>query len=312
MGEGRQIGMADGRMRRTAALLSATALLAACQAQARPRLTPVAHPATHPAGTTQPPTATPPPTTPPNVRSLVTHRLAAIARRLPPGAISVAALNTRTGAAYHWDARRAMWTGSVYKLFVLEALLLQRQDSGGWLSESELADATAMIEQSDNQAGYRMYLDVGGSAALVAAAKRLGLRHTMIGRADPALTTMDARDGITLLRDLVRNGPLTAQSRAFVLSLMRDVQADQRWGVGAVADRDDRFANKNGWMQVDNDNGPGEDDDDRWLVDSLGIVRVQGQRVLMAIFTKHNPDCYTGIDLVQKLARTSAPAVLQR
>jgi beta-lactamase class A len=306
---------AVGPVRRTAALFSAAALLAACQAHARPRLTPLAHPATHPAGTTQAPTATPPPTPtarPSSARSVVTHRLAAIARRLPPGAISVAALNTRTGDTYEWGARRVMWMGSVYKLFVLEALLLQRQDSGGWLSGSELADVTAMIEQSDNRAGYRMYLDVGGSAALAVAAKRLGLRHTRIGRADPALTTTDARDGITLLRHLVRGGPLSAHSKAFVLTLMRDVQADQRWGVGAVADRDSRFANKNGWMQVDNDNGPGEDDDDRWLVDSLGIVRVHGQRLLMAIFTKHNPDCYTGIDLVQTLARTSAPAVLQQ
>src|SRR5262249_54854026 len=127
VGEGRQTGMAMSRMRRTAALLSAAALLTACQAHARPRLTPVAHPATHPAGTTQAHAATPPPTptpSPASVRSGVTHRLAAIARRLPPGAISIAALNTRTGAAYDWDARRAMWTGSVYKLFVLEALLL--------------------------------------------------------------------------------------------------------------------------------------------------------------------------------------------
>jgi beta-lactamase class A len=305
--------MARRAWRTAAAVLTATTLLAACHSAQRAALAPAtvspttAFAALPSAPATSP--ATSPTRQPPRPSVLVTRKLTAIAAQLPDGALSVAAVNLRTGAAYRFGERRGMWAGSVYKLLVLEALLLERQHGDTWFSSYELADITAMIEQSDNKAGYRMFLDAGGSIAIAAAAKRLGLRSIRLGVADPALTTMDARDGITLLRRLVSPGPLSARSQAFVLSLMRNVQADQRWGVGVVADRGTTFANKNGWMDVGDDNGPGEDDGDQWLVNSLGIVRVHGQRVLMAIFTKHNPDCYTGIDLVQKLARVVVQAV---
>jgi beta-lactamase class A len=254
-------------------------------------------------------TAAPTPPPPPSAAAVATRRIAALAAGLAPGAISVAVLNARTGARYSWRGTSGMWTGSVYKLFVLEALLLQRQGSSGWFSASDYSDITAMIEQSDNAAGYRMYLAAGGSAGLVTAARKLGLRHTSIGLADPALTTMSASDGVRLLHDLVAPGPLDTHSRAFVLGMMRNVQADQRWGVGVLADRHTTFANKNGWMDVDDDNDPAEDDGDRWLVDSLGVVRVHGQPLLVAVFTRHNPDFESGVRLVEKLARLIGPAV---
>jgi beta-lactamase class A len=228
---------------------------------------------------------------------------------MAPDAISVAALNTRTGARFTWRGTSGMWSGSVYKLLVLEALLLQRQGSDAWLLASDYTDITTMIEQSDNAAGYRMYLAAGGSTGVEAAARKLGLRHTTMGLADPSLTAMSAGDGVRLLHDLVFPGPLDKRSRAFVLDLMRNVQADQRWGVGVLADHGSSFANKNGWMDVDDDNTQGEDDDDLWLVDSLGVVRVHGQQLLVAVFTRHNPDFESGVRLVEKLARLIRPAV---
>jgi hypothetical protein len=189
-------------------------------------------------------------------------------------------------------------------------VLLERQQSGGWFSSSELVDITAMIEKSDNKAGYRMYLDAGGKGALEATAQRLGMKHTVIGATDPTFTTTSGADGLKLLACLVGAGPLTRRSQAFTLSLMRSVQADQRWGAGSLADHGTTFAIKNGWLQVDDDNGPGEDDGSRWLVNTLGIVRMHGRALLVSIFTEHNPDRDTGIRLVEHLARVAAPAVL--
>jgi hypothetical protein len=298
--------------RTAAAVCAAAALVSACGSGAVSTGTPAARPSTaDPHSSASAPATTSAPTRkPPNVRATVERRLAAIAGRLPAGSISVAARNTVTGASFRYGETRGMWTGSVYKLLVLETLLLRCQDNRTWLSDYEVADAATMIEKSNNRAGYRMYLDAGGSTALAAGAKRLGLRHTRIGRSDPALTTTDAGDGIRLLQHLVTGGPLDARSKAFVLNLMRWVQADQRWGVGVVADRGTAFANKNGWMRVGNTNGPGEQDDRRWLVNSLGVVRVGGQRLLISIFTRHNPDRDTGIELVQTLARAITPAVV--
>jgi beta-lactamase class A len=264
-------------------------------------------PGTPVAATSATSTPAPPPRDPRLVARAAMMRLE---RRLPADAISVAVRDEDTGASYFYGARSGMWTGSVYKLLVLEALLLERQEDGDWFSSGELADITAMIEHSDNAAGYRMFLDAGGSTALAATARRLGMRHTRIGVSDPTFTTTSAYDGLAMLRCLVEPGLLDRHSRLFVLSLMHAVESDQRWGVGVLADRGTTFANKNGWLSVDDTNGPGEDDDGRWVVSSVGIVRVHGERLLVSIFTKHNPDFDDGVRLVERLARLAAPAVL--
>jgi hypothetical protein len=108
-----------------------------------------------------------------------------------------------------------------------------------------------------------------------------------------------------LLQNLVRPsaGPLTAASRAYVLGLMRNVEPDQRWGVGVSADPGTDFANKNGWLSVDNDNG-------RWLVNSTGVVSIHGQLVLMVVLTQHDSAFQGGIDLVQALAHALVPLVV--
>lgn len=230
-----------------------------------------------------------------------------LAKHEPSGAISVAAVNTDTGARFVAGAKGGMWTASAYKLFVLETLLWQR---GGPPTGEEADLAVPMIEQSDNLAAWDLYQDVGGRPALVSAAQRFGMTHTVPGSIDPTLTTSCATDYLHLLHNLVdKGGPLSASSKAYALNLMRNVEADQRWGVGVVADKGSVFYNKNGWLSIDNSNPPGETDDGLWAVTSAGIVRVHGQQVLMAVFTRHQPDMGAGVQLVQRLARAIAPAV---
>lgn len=297
-----------------AAVLSAAVLLAGCSGTTTGSVTRTGPASASSAVSTPPGTpvaATSSPTPPgPSPRQVASERLVALGRQFADETISAAVRDEDTGATFAYGARHGMWTGSVYKLLVLEALLLERQASGSWFDSGELADITAMIEHSDNAAGYRMYLDAGGSAALAHAAHRLGMRHTRIGVSDPTFTTTSGRDGLAMLRCLVEPGPLDRRSRSFVLSLMRAVESDQRWGVGVVADRGTSFVNKNGWLSVDDTNGPDEDDDGRWVVSSVGIVRVHGHRLLVSIFTEHNPDFESGVRLVERLARIVAPAVL--
>lgn len=237
--------------------------------------------------------------------------LSRLAAQRPPGGVSVAALNTKTGKQFSYGMTSGMRTGSVAKLFLLEAVLLQHQDAGTPLSDYELSLATPMIENSDNKAEYSLFLNSGGNETLEDAFPRLGLKHTVPGVSDPALTTTDATDGVRLVQNLVRsNAPLNSYSRSLALGLMRNVQSDQRWGVSAVADPGTPVALKNGWLSVDNNNGPGENDDGRWLVNSVGVVTVHGQQVLLAAFTQHGPDYASGIKLVESLVKTITPAVV--
>jgi beta-lactamase class A len=198
-----------------------------------------------------------------------------------------------------------MLTGSIVKLYILETLLLQEQGGGG-LTSGQQATATLMIENSDNTAAETLFEDAGGRSALVTSGPQLGLKDTVPGPGDYwGLTATCATDYITLLQNLVRptGGPLTAASQAYVLGLMRNVEADQRWGVGVTADAGTDFANKNGWLSVDNDNG-------LWLVNSTGVLTIDGQQVLMVVLTQHDPDFQTGINLVQALAKALVPLVV--
>ncbi|MDT4920516.1 MAG: hypothetical protein QOI15_1418 [Pseudonocardiales bacterium] len=297
------------------AALAAAAMLSACTTagsavRTAPDSTSTSAAGTSPASSSPDPTTSAPTPPPPPPRKVAKQTLAKIARRLPAGAISIAVRDEKSGDTFVYGARRGMWTASVYKLLVLETLLLERQDTNSWFSSGELDEITRMIEQSDNVAGYDLFLDAGGSGALAAAAHRLGMRHTVIGQTDPTFTTTSGADGLALLDSLVDRGPLNARSQAFALGLMRSVESDQRWGVGVLADPGTTFANKNGWLGIDNSNGPGEDDDGLWVTNSLGVVRVHGRPLLVALFSRHNPDLDSGIRLIQRLARVAAPAVL--
>ncbi len=235
--------------------------------------------------------------------------VAALIASQPADAVSVAALNVSTGATFAAGATSGMWTASDYKLFVLETLLLNEQDSGG-LTQSQQAEAVPMIEESDNAAGYDLFLAAGGSAALTAAAATFGMTNTVVGRTDPTFTTTSGSDYLKLLGNLVdADSPLNAASRAYILNLMTHVESDQRWGVGVVADAGSAFANKNGWLSIDNSNGAGEDDDGLWAVNSVGVVTVDGQQLLLAVFTRHQTSMDAGVSLVQALTSALTPTV---
>ncbi|SHH41306.1 Beta-lactamase class A [Jatrophihabitans endophyticus] len=236
-------------------------------------------------------------------RSVLDTTLAAAA----PGTLSVAAVDTETGTRYRGGDRDGHWLASVYKLLVLEALLLRHQDAGTAPTADEAEAARAMIEHSDNRAGYRLYTRVGGAGALADTARRIGLTDLGTGRSDPAFTRTGAAGCVRALRALTRPGELSAPSRRFALDLLHAVATDQRWGVGAAADGDD-FANKNGWLSVDDGNGSGEDDGGRWIVNSVGIVPAGGHQVVVAVLTQHQPSYAGGVALVRRLARLAVAA----
>lgn len=222
---------------------------------------------------------------------------------LPPGSVSIAAQNLATSRNYRHEGGTRVRTASVIKLDILETLLLRRQDSGEALSDAETAQATAMIENSDNDAATDLWNDVGGAAGLRSAGARLGAPNTSPD-ADGywGLSTTDADDQLNLLRDLVGPGPLTPASQGFALGLLRQVEADQVWGVSAIADPGSGPALKNGWLPIDDDNG-------LWAIGSVGIVQLHGQRVLVAVLTEHDDSQQDGENLTESLVRALAPAL---
>jgi hypothetical protein len=237
-------------------------------------------------------------------------RITSLIQSVPDRAAFVAALNTTTRAQYLTGSTAGNWTASCYKLVLVEILLLQHQQQGTSITDDEASDATAAIEHSDNMAGYQLWLDVGRNPGMQQAMPTLGLTHAVAEGSDPTFTKLTGPDTLALLDNLVDpRSPLDAESRSFTLGLMRAVEPDQRWGVGAAADPQTTFANKNGWLSIDNSNGPGESDDGRWVVNSFGIVTIAGHQVLLAVFTEHQASFAAGVKLVETLAKAVRPLV---
>lgn len=222
-----------------------------------------------------------------------------------PGTVSVAAVNLATGVRYASGSTHGQWIASAYKLLLVECLLLREH---GNLSDGERSDAALAIEQSDNLAGYRLYDDLGGQPGMMEQLRRLGVKHFSPGLYDPTLSTTSASDLVQALRALVDPAPLSAASRSYVLNLLGQVEADQRWGVGAATTSGDALT-KNGWLSIDDDNPAGETDDGLWAVNSMGIVNVHGHKVLMAVMTQHNDDFGDGVSRVERLAKLLAVVV---
>lgn len=216
------------------------------------------------------------------------------------------AVDTADGATFRYGSTQGMLCASIAKLYILETLLLVHQDAGTALGEENTELATEMIENSDNDAANDLYSEIGEGRALRKAAAALHVEHTTPG---PGIywgfTRTNAADFVALLANLVSAGPLHAPARRFALQLLSHVESDQRWGIGSVADRGTTFYNKNGWLAA-------SPDANRWAVNSVGIVTVRGQRLLMAVLTQHGPDFDSGVELVNDLARVTATAVTTR
>jgi beta-lactamase class A len=229
------------------------------------------------------------------------HTISGVVGSVPDGAAAVAAADLTTGASVVQGSTKPIWTASLYKLLVLETLLRQ----GGPLSGSQLDQARIMIEQSDNEAGYALFEQAGGNDALRSTMKALGMTDSVADADDPTFTRLTASDALQLAHALVKPGPLSSASQQQALGLMRNVITGQRWGVGVVADRNTDFANKNGWLSVDDTNGGGNDDNGRWIVTSVGVMTVHGHQVIVAALTEHNADQQDGIDAVETMARAA-------
>jgi hypothetical protein len=237
-------------------------------------------------------------------QAAVAAAVAPLAAGRPANSVSLAALDATTGLRVGWGAGTGMTTASVFKLLLLEGYLLQNQDRGQEPGEGAHDALTSMVEASDNDAADQVYAALGGDSGVASDLKRLGLSATALGPRDQwGLSTTGAPDQLTALVDLVSpQSPLSSSSRAYALGLMGAVEADQRWGVGAAADPGTDFANKNGWLNLDDDGG-------RWVVSSVGVVVVGGHQVLLAVLTQHDADLADGTDLVESLSRAAATAL---
>jgi hypothetical protein len=185
-------------------------------------------------------------------------------------------------------------TASIVKVDILETLL-HRTD--GHLTEDQRETATSMIENSNNDSATDLWNQDGGAPGVHAYNDDVGLKQTA-PNVDWGLTTTSASDQVTLVRLLLRsNNLLTNSGRHFQRTLMRNVEADQRWGISAGPPKTAVVGIKNGWLPV-------TEDHNLWAVNSIGWVRANGKHYVIAVITQHQPSMDYGVDTIQHVART--------
>jgi Beta-lactamase enzyme family len=184
-------------------------------------------------------------------------------------------------------------TASIVKVDILETLLHR---TGGKLTEDQRETATAMIENSDNDAATDLWNQDGGAAGVHAFNDLLGLQQTT-PHIDWGDTTTSAADQVTLVRALLEHSALlTDSARRFQRTLMRHIEADQQWGISGGVPSTAIYGVKNGWLPVNEDHG-------LWAVNSIGWVRGDGKAYEIAVITQHDPTKAYGIQSIQHIAQ---------
>ncbi|MFI5792688.1 serine hydrolase [Streptomyces sp. NPDC051677] len=219
-----------------------------------------------------------------------------------PGAaaVSVAVLDmdSGNGATY---GEGVFDTASIVKADILATLLLQAQDADRGLTAAEKSYATAMIENSDNDAASALWRTIGKAAGLDAANERFGLTDTE-GGDDMlwGLTQTTAADQLALLQQVFGDDSLLSEaSRTYLKGLMGQIAVGQRWGVSAAADGAS-WALKNGWLPRSTTG--------LWDINSIGRVTVDGHDCLLAVLSNGNATQAAGISLVEAAAEAAVSA----
>ncbi|MET7952263.1 serine hydrolase [Micromonospora sp. NPDC005324] len=212
------------------------------------------------------------------------------------GHLAMAMLDRQGGARVTVDVRKFQ-TASIVKVNILAALLLREQMRNRDLSSGARRLAEAMIVASDNDAASTLWREIEGQRGLAAANRTLGLRETR-PNTQWGLTTTTAADQIRLLTVMTTpNGPLKTPNCRFILELMGRVNPDQQWGVtaGAEANNIESYV-KNGWTTVTEDNN-------RWLVNSIGRIVEPDRDWLIAVLSDHHVSQEEGIRVVENATR---------
>ncbi|MFD4873592.1 serine hydrolase [Streptomyces sp. NPDC058420] len=215
--------------------------------------------------------------------------------------VSVAVLDLTSGeSAAYGDG--TFDTASIVKVDILAALLLQAQDAGRTLTATEKSYATTMIQNSDNDSATALWNLIGTADGLDAANKTFGLTGTT-GGAGPlwGLTQTTAADQLTLLQQVFGDdSKLSAASQSYIQGLMKEIEADQQWGVSAAADGS-KWALKNGWLARSTTG--------LWDVNSIGrVTGTDGDEYLVAVLSNGSTTQAKGITLIEAAAKAGVAA----
>lgn len=209
--------------------------------------------------------------------------------------VTAAVYDARTGQTWAYRPTVALTTASVVKVDILEALLARAQSAGADLTATQQTMATAMIEQSTNNAANDLWDTLGGASVVGQYNDRVGLTGTDLNALGYwGLSTTTALDQVRLVREVAfPNAVLGPASRVYATALMQHVVPYEDWGVSSGVPNGVSVALKNGWDPITG----------TWEINSDGWITGGGADYVLSVLCWGAVTETAGIDSVDGLAR---------
>lgn len=206
--------------------------------------------------------------------------------------VSVGVYDANTGKTYTYNPSKTYYTESVVKMSMLADVLYRKIP----ITSYENSLLTRMIENSNNSAASTIWRQLGSEQGVQPFFRKVGMTNTIAGTGGWwGRTTTTVSDQLTMMKYFAYpNSLLTNAQRAYGLNLMRNVQADQRWGTGYGVPSGVSIALKNGWVTS---NPPS-----KLFVNSVGYINGQGKSYVIAVLTTNNKSLSYGIETINKIS----------
>jgi hypothetical protein len=194
------------------------------------------------------------------------------------------------GKYYYYNDQSSFIVASSVKVPIMLTLLTQIEQQGRPPTSSEMYLLTTMIENSNNDSAQLLFDEVGGAPGLTAYMQQIGVAGLNPNADAWGWSTITPQAMVQLLTLLVTGRILTPQDRSLALNLMENVESDQQIGVGSTAPAGATVALKDGWV-----GGP----DNRWVMNSSGIVTLGHETYIISVYTTSLDDLPQGWDITE-------------
>jgi hypothetical protein len=219
------------------------------------------------------------------------------------GAVAVGVIDLTTGEQALYQAGTQFRAASIMTADILAALLIRHQQAGTSVTSDQAHLVTAMMQSDSGPAAAGLWRAIGRGNGVASANHLLKLSHTISGSGDQwDLTSTTVADQLALLTDLTSaRSPLPSAARDYVLGLLADGPASERWGVAAAASGGAGHPVVTAYAV-----GGGQPDGQLWDVNSIGVVTHAGQLLLIAVLSSHSPTEAAGRSLASAAAAAAA------
>jgi beta-lactamase class A len=199
---------------------------------------------------------------------------------------------------YTYQEHQQFIAGSAMKVPIMLAFLNMLEQQGREPGDEELTLLTTMIENSDNDAASTLYFDeMNGADSITQLLNEQGI-DGLTPSANAWGYSLITPQAMADLLTLLQQGKILNQShRVLALSLMEQVEQDQRVGVGDTAPAGTTVAMKNGWVV---------DPDGLWAMNSSGIVMGSKETYILSIYTEGLSSLAEEQAIAQHIGRTVA------